>query len=147
MKILEKIYRQLASDQAKALMDKLESDEEFQKEVFDAGHPTNTYSTTTPRAHHLRLIVNDHGYPLTPQDHRFIQTVYRRLNKEFKIAQTKAKMMHIVLGTLEELTVPTTGAQTSVASPLGALSNLGTGSLNSRLNAIYNQYRNQQNIV
>lgn len=149
MKILEKVYRQLASDQAKALMDKLESDEEFQKEVFDAGRPTNTYLTlTTPRAHHLGLIINGCDYPLTPQDHRFIRTVYSRLKKDFKIAQTKAKMMHILLGTLEEITEPTTNAQTPVASPLGALGNFGSGSLNSQLNAIYNQYsNNKQNTI
>ena len=92
----EKTCRRFASDEIKALIDKLDTDDEFRKNYFEGASDSRTITAT--------YILNrrDATYKLSMWDDRYAYHAMRRIKSEYKIRKTKDTMLHIVMDTLKD---------------------------------------------
>ena len=106
----ENICRRFASDEIKALIDKLDTDDEFRKNYFEGASDSRTITST--------YILNrrDTTYQLSIGDGRYAYHAMRRIKKEYKIRKTKDTMLHIVMDTLEEIPTPSPAQSNTTTS-------------------------------
>ena len=96
----ERVCRRFASDEIKALINKLDTDDEFRKNYFEGA----TDNRTITASYILRR--QDSTYKLSLWDDRYAYHALRRIRSEYKIRKTKDAILHIVMDTLEDKTTP-----------------------------------------
>ena len=139
----EKTCRRFASDEMKALIDKLDTDDEFRKNYFEGASDSRTITAT------YILHRRDTTYQLSIWDGRYAYHAMRRIKKEYKIRKTKDTMLHIVMDTLADKTTPPP-AQSPTTTYTNALGNLfggGSSISNTALNALSQQYTASQQLL
>ena len=96
----EKTCRRFASDEMKALIDKLDTDDEFRKNYFEGAGDSRTIIAS------YILLRKDTTYQLSMWDYYYSRYAMSRIRSEYKIRKTKDTMLHIVMDTLEDKTTP-----------------------------------------
>ena len=140
----ENICRRFASDEIKALIDKLDTDDEFRKNYFEGSSDSRTITAT------YILQRKDTTYKLSMWDDSYAYHALHRIRSEYKIRKTKDTMLHIVMDTLEDKTTPPPAQSpttTSYTSPLGGFLGGGSSISNAALNALNQQYTASQQLL
>ena len=145
----EKTCRRFASDEIKALIDKLDTDDEFRKNYFEGASDSRTIIAS------YILLRKDKTYQLSMWDYYYSRYAMSRIRSEYKIRKTKDTMLHIVMDTLKDeepkaTTAPSTyqhQTTTSYTSPLGGLLGGGSSISNTALQALSQQYTASQQLL
>ena len=130
----EKTCRRFASDEIKALINKLDTDDEFRKNYFEGATDNRTITAS------YILRGKDSAYELSLWDDRYAYHALRRIRSEYKIRKTKDTMLHIVMDTLKD-----EESKTQAAPPIYKNTNpFVTTTQNSSLQALAQQYAASQ---
>ena len=141
----EKTCRRFASDEMKALIDKLDTDDEFRKNYFEGTHDNRTIAAN--------YILNrrDATYKLSMWDDRYAYHALCRIRSEYKIRKTKDAILHIVMDTLEDekpkVQTSSPGYYSLGAGGLGGMGSLisSQNTANTALQALAQKYQQQLN--
>jgi hypothetical protein len=140
----ERVCRWFASDEIKALINKLDTDDEFRKNYFEGAGDSRTVT-----ANYI-LLRKDTTYQLSTWDYYYSRYAMSRIRSEYKIRKTKDAILHIVMDTLEDKTTPPPAQSpttTSYTSPLGSLFGGGSSISNTALQALSQQYTASQQLL
>ena len=139
----EKTCRRFASDEMKALIDKLDTDDEFRKNYFEGAGDSRTIIAS------YILLRKDTTYQLSMWDYYYSRYAMSRIRSAYKIRKTKDTMLHIVMDTLEDKTTPPPAQSQTVTytSPLGSFLGGGSSISNAALNALNQQYTASQQLL
>ena len=132
------------SDEIKALINKLDTDDEFRKNYFEGAGDSRTVT-----ANYI-LLRKDTTYQLSTWDYYYSRYAMSRIRSEYKIRKTKDTILHIVMDTLEDEKPKVQTAPPGYSLGAGVLGGMGglissQNTANTALQALAQKYQQQLN--